>query len=288
MASKPDVTLDDIAVELYALPPDEFIRARNARAKKLTDAALATHVLRLRKPLMAAWVVNLFARERADELGQALELARELREAQADLDVGALTALTRQRRALIRALTQEAAELAATRGERMTQATSDAVEQTLNAAMFHAEAAAAVASGRLVRPLEAAGIYPADLADAVAGEFDAAPVEAPRPVDEVKVRRARKEAERALRTAQNALAQAERDRGELDRLRKRANDQIDRLDERAADLEAELARVGEESSRAARERDALDDDLSEAGARVDEARAATASAQAALDDLRAE
>lgn len=288
MASKPDVTLDDIAVELYALPPDEFIRARNARAKKLTDAALATHVLRLRKPLMAAWVVNLFARERADELGQALELARELREAQADLDVGALTALTRQRRALIRALTQEAAELAATRGERMTQATSDAVEQTLNAAMFHAEAAAAVASGRLVRPLEAAGIYPADLADAVAGEFDAAPVEAPRPVDEVKVRRARKEAERALRTAQNALAQAERDRGELDRLRKRANDQIDRLDERAADLEAELARVGEESSRAARERDALDDDLSEAGARVDEARTATASAQAALDDLRAE
>lgn len=288
MGAKEHVTFDAIAGELYVLPPHEFTEARNARAKKLDDARLAAEVRALRKPLLAAWVVNLFARERMSSLREALDLAGELREAQAELDAAELTKLNRQRRALIRALAQQAEELAAEHGESITRSTADAVEQTLNAAMFDADAAAAVASGRLMRPLEAGGDA-AELADAVAGGLGDAPVTSPSvPVDEVKARRERKDAERALRTAETALAQAERERDELGRTSKKLSDQVDRLDDRVSELESELARVGQEADRARRERDTLDGGLAEASSRVEEARAAAAAAQTALDRLRAD
>lgn len=288
MAAAEQVTLEDIAIELYALPPTEFTAARNTRAKELGDARLATEVRALRKPLLAAWVVNLFARERVSQLREALDLAGDLREAQAELDAAALTSLNRQRRALIRALAQQARELAAQQGEQITQSTADAVEQTLNAAMFDADAATAVASGRLVRPLEVGGDS-ADLADSVAGDLGTAPVaSAAAPVDEVKARRERKDAERALRTAESALTHAERERDEIDRTRKRVNDQIDRLDERANELESELAKVGTEADRSRRERNALDDSLGDADTRVEEARAAADAARTALEQLQAE
>ncbi|MCE7480419.1 transposase [Microbacterium profundi] len=283
MAAAEQVTLEDIAIELYALPLTEFTAARNTRAKKMGDPRLATGVRALRKPLLAAWVVNLFARERVSQLREALDLAGDLREAQAELDAAALTSLNRQRRALIRALAQQARELAAAHGEQITQSTADAVEQTLNAAMFDADAAAAVASARLTRPLEVGGDS-ADLADSVAGDLGSAPIaSAAAPVDEVRARRERKDAERALRAAESALTQAERERGEIDRNRKRVNDQIDRLAERADELESELRRIAKEADRSRRERDALDDGLTEAGTRVEEARTAAAAAQDALE-----
>lgn len=101
MATKSDVTLEDIAVELHALPPKEFTAARDARAKQMSDTVLAEEIRSLRKPQLSAWVVNLFARERPDALAQALDLASDLREAHDDLDVRALTALGRQRRVLV-------------------------------------------------------------------------------------------------------------------------------------------------------------------------------------------
>ena len=287
MAAAEHATLEDIATELYALPLAGFTDARNARAKDLDDARLAAEVRALRKPLLAAWVVNLFARERMTQLREALDLAGDLRDAQAELDAAALKDLNRQRRALIHALAGQAEQLAAEHDEHITRSTADAVEQTLNAAMFDADAAAAVTSGRLVRPLEAGG-DPAELEDAVAaalGDVSAAPAA---PLDGVKARRERKAAERALRAAESALAQAERERDELDRNRKKASDQIDRLDARASELESELSRVGEEAKRARRERDGLDEDLGEAGARVEEMRSAAAAAQVALDRLEAE
>src|SRR6478735_10130604 len=54
--------LDAIAVELYALPPDDFTSARNARAAA-ADRSLAARVKTLRKPTAAAWAVDLLARD---------------------------------------------------------------------------------------------------------------------------------------------------------------------------------------------------------------------------------
>jgi len=284
MAATPDQTLSDIAAELYVLPPDEFTAARNARADELSDSALAKQVRAFRKPLLAAQIVNVFAREHSAELGEALELAEELRDAQADLDAAALTKLSRQRRALIRGLAQQATKLAASRGERVTQATSDAVEQTLNAAMFDADAAAAVASGRLVRPLEPSGDYPAELADAVAGHLDGTTgLTMGQPVDEVKARRERREAERALRAAEQRMEQAEQECIEIGRAWNAVDEEARRLLERRASLESELDRVSEEMTHAERERDSLDGRRADVRRRWDDTKDAVDAARSALD-----
>jgi hypothetical protein len=55
----------EIVDALYALPLDEFTPARDAKAKELkADKELAATVKKLKKPSVAAWVVNLCARPR--------------------------------------------------------------------------------------------------------------------------------------------------------------------------------------------------------------------------------
>lgn len=285
MTARSDVTLEDIASELYALPPKEFIAARDAMAKQLDDGALAAEVRALRKPLLAAWVVNLFAREHTAALGQALDLARELREAQDDMDARALTALNRQRRTLVRALAQQAGALAGERGETVSQATTDAVEQTLNAAMFHADAAIAVASGRLIRPLDASGVDAEDLADAVAGHLEMTPVPtSERPADEVAARRERKAAAAEARAADAALAQAERALDEAERRWVAAQERAGRLRDRAEHLEAEWEAVRKDVERLRGANDALNAERLEARDRVEEARRAAEATRTALEE----
>ena len=61
---------DAEAGRLYGLPLDEFTAARDARARELRqdgEREKAAEVAALRKPVLAAWVVNMLARdERAD------------------------------------------------------------------------------------------------------------------------------------------------------------------------------------------------------------------------------
>lgn len=248
---------EQIARELYALAPEEFIAARNARASDAGDRALAAQIRALRKPLLAAWVVNLYAREHATELGQALELAAELREAQAELDAPTLTRLGRERRALVRSLAQQATKLAADRGDAIAASTTEAVTQTLNAAMFDAAAAAAVASGRLVRPLAVSGGDAVDLSDAVAGDLDVTAGEPKPPTDELRARRERKERERAVRAAESRAHEAARAQAELDRKWRATTERADDLAARAEQLEAQLARTRADAEHARAESEEL-------------------------------
>lgn len=278
-------SLEAVALELYTGPLADFISSRNARAKETTDAAVAARIRELRKPSVAAWVVNVFAKERSGQLDEALQLAAELREAQADLDARALAQLGRDRRALTRKLAAAAAELAAARGEKVTPSTLEAVTQTIAAAFFDEAAAAAVASGRLVRELEPAGTF-ADIVDTlVAGGPPAAPAPADRPPDEVKARRERKEAERALHDAEQTHSRAEREATKAERTLREARERIDELEARAEELRAELAAVGRdlETVRSAAER--AETEHAEAEERVSTAEDARAEAQRALDVL---
>ncbi|MBO0979028.1 transposase [Microbacterium sp. SD291] len=283
MAGDEGLTLEAVAVELYGLLPDAFTAARNARAKSIADAALATAVKGLRKPLLAAWVVNVFARERAEELGEALELAEALREAQADLDAATMTALNRDRRALVRRLAEQAAELASARGERITPATTDAVQETLNAAMFDADAAAAVASGRLIRPLEVSGSGDADLSDAVAGGPVAFPRRATPPEDEVAARRERKQAELAAKTADEEVARARREAQDLERRRRTLGDRAQSLEARLSELETEMERVRADAVRVHEELDEIRTREAAASERVEKSERAAEAARARLD-----
>ncbi|MCI1017867.1 transposase [Microbacterium sp. C5A9] len=241
-------SLVEIASELYTGALDEFITARNARAGATAarDPALAAQIRELRKPSVAAWVVNIFASERREQLAEALELAEQLREAQDDLDASALSRLGRDRRALTVRLAAAAAELAEARGERVTTATREAVQQTLSAAFFDADAAAAVSSGRLVRALEPRGAFSDAMESIVGGGAPGAPARQEKPVDELDARRRRREAERLLRDAQQAhdrsaarAAAASRELREITRT-------AEALSSRAASLEKELAAVRRE------------------------------------------
>src|SRR5918995_1419014 len=81
MAAKRD-PVDEAAEELYGLPPGEFTRARDERAKKLRksgDREAADAVKALRKPTVAAWALDQLARQRGKELGRLLTAGEGLR-----------------------------------------------------------------------------------------------------------------------------------------------------------------------------------------------------------------
>ncbi|MBP5800786.1 transposase [Microbacterium maritypicum] len=267
-------TFEEIAAGLYSGPPEEFVSSRKARAEEAGEAALASRILALRKPSIAAWVVNVFAQERAGQLAEALALARELREAQDDLDAAALAKLGRERRLLTRKLAQAAGELAASRGERVTPSTLEAVEQSISAAFFDTVAASAVASGRLVRAL-APSATATDVRDAVAGELPELESLSAPAVDELRDRRARRDAERAIAAAEKEQASAERELADRDAALRELRARKGELTARVSELEDQLARARADLNRAER-------DLPEAEQRrVD----ATMRADAAADAL---
>src|SRR3954452_22725538 len=99
-----DAELLEIADELYGLSLAEFTPARDARAKALKGTELAGPVKALRKPSMAAWVVNLLVRRDAEQVEQVLAVGAALREAQQSRLPVEVRALARQRRQLTAAV----------------------------------------------------------------------------------------------------------------------------------------------------------------------------------------
>lgn len=271
--------VDAIAAELYALPPAEFTAARNARAG-LAAPALAKRLKALRKPTVSAWAVNLLARD--GQLADAVELSAALREAQDDLDAAELSRLGRQRRQLVAALAKQAVELVEQAGAAVSTAAREDVEKTINAAVMDAAAAAAVMTGRLVRPLEAGDVDPAALADAVGGSVPG--VMTPPPRDDLADRRARKAAEKAAREAGRLAGEAERELARVDARRAKAQERVDHVRERIDDLRRDLAAL-EADERAAVDRlDAVERDRADAAAKSRDAAQAAERARRALDD----
>ncbi|NIJ05864.1 transposase [Frigoribacterium faeni] len=278
------MTLAEAARQLYALPPKEFVAARDARAAEARsdgDAALATSLRALRRASSSAWAVDLLARDAADAVAALDDLGERFRTAQSDGDRAALAALARDRKEALAGLVARARDLAVDAGQPLSAAALAEVEQTLRAAVADPAAAAAVRSGRLVRALAADGLEEADLADAVAGP-------APEGVAPARLRaagragsgsgdgsgddgdgdggsagpgsRSRSGArEAARRAAERAAADAEREADE-------AEAALAEVDERAARLAADrdevlgqLRRLREEFSAAERRSGELDD-----------------------------
>ena len=79
------MTLDEVVAQLYALPPEEFTAARGeavAAARTAGDRDLAKQIGALRRPTVAAWLVNLLAHQRPDLIGDLLALGDAMRTAQ--------------------------------------------------------------------------------------------------------------------------------------------------------------------------------------------------------------
>jgi hypothetical protein len=148
------------ADELYGLLPEEFTAAREGRVRALRrrgDRARALAVKELRRPSVAAWLVNALVRHRRGEIEQLLALGEVMRDAQRSLDAEQLRELNRQRQAVLAAIGRRARELARELGRPVGDQVVDEVEETLRAGLADSATANAVLSGRLTSTLRYAG-----------------------------------------------------------------------------------------------------------------------------------
>ncbi|WBB77504.1 hypothetical protein O7606_14540 [Micromonospora sp. WMMD882] len=152
----------DLLRRLYGTPPDGFVAVRDAavaETRRAGDPATAREIARLRRPTVAAWLVNLLAIRRPELVADLTALADALRAAQRDLRGPKLRELSAQRRAVVAALVAEARALAAgTEGAPpATRLPLAEVEATLNAALSDTGVAEQVRSGRLLRAVSHSG-----------------------------------------------------------------------------------------------------------------------------------
>lgn len=142
--------LDAAAEVLYARPPDEFLARRGefaATARADGDVAAAQAIEKLRKPTLAAWVVNAHVLAEPAAAAELTELGDRLRTAQDALDAGALRELSAERRAVVGRLTQAALDRAGRRPPSV--ALRDEVTGTFDAAIADPDVARRL--GRLPR-----------------------------------------------------------------------------------------------------------------------------------------
>src|SRR5438270_485528 len=99
------VSIDEVADRLYALEPEEFTAARDEAAKQ-AGRDDRKQVKALRKPTLAAYVVNMLARHHSDDIEALVTLGEDLRQAMAGN--GDIRSLSEQRRELVRDLVNAA------------------------------------------------------------------------------------------------------------------------------------------------------------------------------------
>jgi len=295
-----DPELLGIADELYALPLEEFTPARDAKAKELkAEKELAAAVKKLKKPSVAAWVVNLFVRREAEQVEQVIAVGAALREAQEGMDGAELRALTKQRRQLTSAVTDQARTLAREEGLKVTQSVADQVEATLTAAMLDPACAQAVRSGLLTAALRSTGVDEVDVASAVALPealgFSASPTTAEEPAppelhvvpedEDTAAARRREAAEQTLADAEVKVLEAEAALTE-------ATTSVEELQARSLQLQSEIDETRRKLSELEDSAEETDEELEEAESAQGEASTVHAAAvktrdaaQKALDKL---
>jgi hypothetical protein len=238
------MTLDDAIDRLYGVALAEFVPERAQLVKELRAAGQredADAVGKLKKPTVAASVLNRLAREHRRDVDLLLDAGHRLREAQAGVLRGdereSFERARKQEVDAMRRLLREAESLGAS-GSALAQ-----VEQSLRAAAISEEGRELLARGRFVKPFEATSGF--DVVAGLAGDAVASPRpraqatksdERRRARDELKDARARlREAESEARTA---AQEVDRLRAELDRAESAAEDAEERVDAARRDVEA--------------------------------------------------
>lgn len=276
-----DMDIDREAASLYALPPEEFVAARDAlasEARSRGDKSVAAAVTKLRRPTVAAWLANLLVRERTAQIDRLGEIGDSLRQAQRELSGVQLRELAAARRSSVRALTEEAKALAVAAGHPPGDAALLQLEDTLNAALADPELAAQLRSGRLTASLKYTGFgdiaayaeSAADVTDGSSGRMDGPP--AGRPSDRSAGRMGGASAGRP--SDRSAPRPDDRVSGQLPPVDRRAA-------ARRADAKRGLTAAEQIASRAA-------EDLESAASDSDRAATECAEAEKTVGDLRAE
>jgi hypothetical protein len=269
----PNAELERELDRLYGLPLVEFVPARDELARSARadgKRELAESVKGLRKPAVAAWVVNQLARERELDIQRLVKAGEGLADAQADAAAGSSPeAFQEARREEQRAL-ERLAEAARAIAERngVSPTVVGRVTATLRAASLTTEGRELLKRGRLTQELEPPGFEALlGLPDAGARPEGRRQARPPRPAKaadaRTQQRRAITEARtrvRSLRAEQQRLAKeaaaaereaerAERDAAALRETADRARADAEKADEEQAEAERDLARIEKARSR---------------------------------------
>lgn len=220
--------LQAAASELYGLPFDEFIAARNERVKRARaggDRDLAAAIGKLPKPTMAGWLANQLVRAHPAEVDALLGLGATMRQATAALDAAQLRQLSVQQHQQIRALVRRAADLAAGSGHSLSDSTTRALQDTLHAALADEQAAHELKLGQLSTGLTHSG-FPGVSATA-ASAWTAGPARPPAGGQRTRPRDKHSLDDAALKLAETqrarqAEAQAREDASQATQARQRA------------------------------------------------------------------
>jgi hypothetical protein len=146
------VNLGEVADALYELPHTEFIAARGGYVKDAKAAGepdLARQIGRLRRPTAAAWLINQLAREQPAEIARLADLGERLRAAHHDMDGAAIRELSKERQGLMGSLVAGSGDVGDRSGQPVSDSTVRELEEMFTAALADADAAGALATGRL-------------------------------------------------------------------------------------------------------------------------------------------
>jgi hypothetical protein len=256
--------IDVVTRRLYEAPPDGFVAARAAAiedARKAGDRDAAKRLAALKKPTVAAWVVNLVALRRPELIEELVQLATALRAAQRELRGDELRELSTQRRKFVSSLVDAARRLAVEEsGAGAAKLPLGDVEATFTAALADPEIAGQVRSGRLIRAVSYAGfgevprprlrlVTDAD-ADVGPEPEPSAETAAPEPSQPRQTARERAAEERHRREKDLRRRELERDLNTARADERRADGRLEKAEEAereaghlVEDLDAELAEL---------------------------------------------
>lgn len=245
MASEPE------GDKLYALPLDEFTKARDALATRLKSAGdtdEAARVKALKKPTTPAWAVNRLARRSKDTVEELIASADRLRRAQQKLLHGGpaqeVWEATLAEREALGTLIEDAEQILTEAGHAATRATLDKISDTLAAAAADPQGRVLLRRGILTSEMHRAGF-----GDLFGEEAFETPVPHLRLVEPSPARPPAAVKAPARKAASGgptakALLEAERDAARLEREAGRAEDDADRSERAAerADMNLESTR----------------------------------------------
>ena len=276
--------------DLYGLPLAEFTPARDALAKELKSAGRkdeAAEVKSLRKPSVAAWALNMVAREHPDAIERLRSAGAALREAQNEAlsgDAGRLRDAGRALAEEVDRVAALAADVPRAAGRPVSAAQQEKIVATLRTAAVDDEAGDALARGVLVEDLESTGFSLLGAgAGAVAGPSRSEAKEKPTEPAADGERKPLPGAERAAKkpkASKEALEAVEAARRELRRCDAEAEAAATRARRKAERAEAAAKRAAEAQREAEEAR-------AEAEEAAGEAEAARRAANEAADRLAA-
>lgn len=273
--------IDAIADELYGLPADEFIAARTAYAKQAKsdgDKQRAAAIQAMKKPTVAAWLVNQLVREHRDEVEVLVDLGAEMRRGLSGVSGEEMRELTKRRFQLVAALVKRSGEIGAAAGRGGNADASSAVQATLEATLSDQASADAVLGGRLSEPLSVSGFgfgNPFAVVDAGSGGGDVVDLGAHRAKKTKKVERAETDVVAAEKTARLAHERVDDVRARLDVAAQQHDDALDQVEQLGRQLEqaeAELERRSTAIEKLTASRENAEDEAVDADREVHAAR----------------